>query len=206
MQQALPLIAREGSGRLFSIRRADPPFLALQEKILLRDQSTCQFCGFRTRLYLEIVNIDGDFRRNQASNLAAACPFCTQCFFLEEIGKTDATGGVLIHAPEMSQGQVNALCHQLFLSMVSNGLCATESRTLYRSLKGRSQRVEKVVGEGLSNPARYGRLLIEANSEGSRALHHKICQHVRLLPDFMNFSARVVAWMEEGIQAMTALT
>ncbi|OGT64432.1 MAG: hypothetical protein A3J38_02050 [Gammaproteobacteria bacterium RIFCSPHIGHO2_12_FULL_45_9] len=206
MFHELPLVAREGNGRLFAIRRQDPPFVALQQKIFERDQYTCQFCGFRTQLYLEVVNVDGDFKRNQSNNLATACPLCTQCFFLEEVGKTDQTGGVLIDAPEISQGQLNALCHTLFLSMISNGVCAGEARTLYRSLKGRNSRVEKILGEGLSSPARYGRLLIEANSEGARRLHETICANVRLLPDFMNFAARVVAWMEEGVKTIMVLT
>jgi 5-methylcytosine-specific restriction endonuclease McrA len=62
---------------LFESRKADAAFLRTQKKVMLRDNYTCRFCGFRAEEYQEVVNINGDYRDNRLDNLATACIFCT---------------------------------------------------------------------------------------------------------------------------------
>ncbi len=44
-------------------RREDKAFLPVAEKILRRDQYTCQYCGSQAREYQEIVNRDGNYMK-----------------------------------------------------------------------------------------------------------------------------------------------
>ena len=106
--------------RLFNLRKADQAFLKFSEKIFARDDYTCQFCGFKSTKHQEITNLDHDYRNNKANNLATSCPFCAQCSFLEAVGKSEFGGGTLIYLPEMTQAELNGLCHALFTSIAKD--------------------------------------------------------------------------------------
>ena len=82
----LPLRASADAWRLYSARKADQNFLSFQNRVWQRDDYKCRFCGFQAQIHQEVVNIDGNFRNNKLENLATACVFCSQCFFLESIG------------------------------------------------------------------------------------------------------------------------
>lgn len=198
----ITLTATESNWRLFMVRKADPAFLAFQEKVFRRDQHTCQYCGFQAERFLEVINVNGNYYQNNLGNLATACPFCAQCFFLDGIGKSEASGGTLILLPEMTQGELNALCHVLFVAMMTHNSYATEAKNIYRSLKLRVQQVEKQLGEGLSNPSLYGHLLIDSRAENRDALHASIAQHLRVLPDLSKFVTQVQTWSIQGIEAL----
>lgn len=198
----IKLSATESNWRLFMVRKADPKFGAFAQKIFTRDQHTCQFCGFKSKQFQESVNLDGNYRNNRLSNLATACVFCAQCFFLEAIGKGDFSGGTLIVLPEMTQGELNALCHVLFNAIVTGNSDNTQAKNIYRGLRLRSQTVEKELGEGMSSPALYGHMLIDAQVDNK----HEFCQslepNLRVLPALSQFTTQVETWALEGLQAL----
>lgn len=205
MLHSIELKATESNWRLFMTRKADKAFLPFQEKLFKRDDHTCQFCGFRAKAFLEIVNLDSNYLNNKVSNLATACPMCAQCFFLEAIGKSDFGGGTLIYMPETSQGELNALCHVLFAQMIINSAQASQAKNIYRTLKLRAQIVDKELGDGMSNPALYGHVIIDAlmSKEHKCQLHNAIVPKLRVLPDLTRFSTQVEAWMQAGLQELT---
>ena len=157
----LKLSATPGAWRIFVARKADPAFLSFSEKVLRRDNYTCQFCGFQARDFQEIVNLDQNYNNNKLSNLVTACCFCSQCFFLEAVGVGDFGGGTLIYLPEIKQADLDSFCHVLFCAIANDTGYKTTAQSIYRSLKIRSQTVEEQFGEGMSNPAVLGQLLIE---------------------------------------------
>jgi intracellular multiplication protein IcmJ len=184
------------------LRKADKAFLNFQEKILQRDNHTCQFCGFQANQHLDVVNLDNNFHNNKRSNLATACPFCVQCFFLESVGQRDFGGASIVLLPEMGQNQLNALCHVLFSQMANSSQFNTQAKNIYRSLKLRAQLVEKQVGEGMSKPAVYGRLLVEVGGEKAVHVHRKLTQQIRLLPLVECFTAQIQDWSLAAIDTM----
>src|SRR3990167_5241258 len=184
----LTLSATHSNWRLFMVRKSDQGFLSFQQKVFLRDDDTCQFCGFRAGHYMDVVNLDQNFHHNRINNLITACCFCSQCFFMESVGRDEYGGGVLVVLPEMTQNQVNAMCHVLFTAVVSGSAAATQARNIYRSLKLRSQQAEKLLGEGLSQPALLGRLLVDYGEKECEAIQQKLAHSVRLLPDLQRFS------------------
>jgi intracellular multiplication protein IcmJ len=194
----IQLAASESNWRLFMTRKNDPKFKTFAERIFNRDRYTCGYCGFQAEQLQEIINIDGNYRNNRPDNLVTACNFCAQCFFLEAVGKSDFGGGTLIYLPEINQAELNALCHVLFTVMASgNTVEDVNAKNTYRSLRLRSQVVEQELGEGLSNPALYGHLLIDAQIHPGhkKAANEELSTTLRLLPDITRFTAHLQTWI-----------
>lgn len=202
----LPLTATHSNWRLSMVRKADPAFLAFQQKVFDRDAYTCQFCGFSARQYMEVVNLDNNFRNNRLSNLATSCCICSQSFFLESVGRDEYGGGVLIVMPEFSQNEINALCHNLFTAIISGNRFATQARNIYRSLRLRSQQAEKTLGEGMSNPSMLGQLLVDAGAERASGIQRQLKTGARLLPDVQGFAEPAKVWIQEGLSQLKQMT
>lgn len=200
----IELAATANNWRLFMLRRADNAFLAFQKKIHARDDNTCQFCGFRAKEFLETINLNSNYLDNKKNNLATACGFCAQCFFLEAVGKSDFGGGVLIYLPELSQAELNALCHVLFASIVYRLKDAANAKNIYRSLKLRAQLVEEKLGEGLSNPAQFGQMLIDTTEKKQPAFLDTFSKSFRLLPNMSRFASEIITWSASGLSQVVA--
>lgn len=199
----ITLTASESNWRLFMVRKADSAFLSFQNKVFERDQYTCQYCGFQAKQFQEVVNADGNYLNNRLSNLVTACSFCAQCFFLEAIGRSNFGGGALIYLPEMTQGEVNALAHVLFTSIVSGNSYSAQAKNIYRSLRLRSQQVEQEIGEGFSNPALLGHMLIDARVENVKELYQDLAPKLRVLPDLVRFSKEIETWIDDSLNAVS---
>lgn len=193
----LQLDAKSGNWRLFAARKADPAFRKFSEKVWQRDNYTCQFCGFQARIYQEIVNLDRNYRNNKIDNLTTACCFCTQCLFLEAVGKSDYGGGTLIYLPEMTQPELDGLCHVLFCAIANATNYRADAQSVYRSLKLRAQPVEEKLGEGMSQPAVLGQLLIETDTPSEIIL-----QDLRLLPSRSKFNQQIEDWAKAAMEEL----
>lgn len=194
----LTLSAKPGNWRYFAARKADPAFLAFCERVWQRDKHACQFCGFQAQVYQEVVNLDQDYRNNKLENLVTACCFCTQCLFLEAVGKNDYGGGTLVYLPEVTQNELNGLCHVLFCAIANATNYRADAQAIYRSLKLRSQTVEEQLGEGMSNPAMLGQLLIETDTAAE-----KILENLRLLPSRSKFSQQIDDWANAAMKELS---
>jgi intracellular multiplication protein IcmJ len=201
----IQLSATESHWRLFSIRKSDSKFQAFQTRIFERDEYTCQFCGFCAHELMDVVNLDGNYRNNHIDNLVTACHFCSQCFFLDGVGKGDFGGGVLIYLPEMPQNELNAFCHVLFSLMISGGRSAAEAKTIYRNLRLRTQYVEKELGKGLSDPSTYGQLLIDADINNKSELHQMLIEKLRVLPIISSYVSQLHVWADSALKKMSEL-
>ena len=184
-------------------RRGDKAFLPVAEKIFLRDQYTCQYCGFQAREYQEFVNLDGNYMNNKYSNMITACCFCSQCLFIESLGLEEMAGGQLIYLTEMTQAELNSFCHVLFCAM-GNGTGYQESaQSIYRSFKFRSQVVENKFGPGTSNPSMLGQLILEYQQKNPDA-HLDILKDLRLLPSYTKFRVQLNAWAAAAMEELAA--
>lgn len=93
--QPIALSAKRGNWQRFASRKANPAFRKIAERVWARDDFTCQYCGFQSQKYQEVVNLDQNYSNNALDNLATSCQFCAQCFFLDSVGRDDRTGGEL---------------------------------------------------------------------------------------------------------------
>jgi intracellular multiplication protein IcmJ len=199
----LRLIASPGSWRMYSARKVDERFKSYENRVLQRDKYTCQFCGFQARQFQEVINLDNDYSNNRLSNLATSCCFCAQCFFIESVGVGGYGGGTLIYLPELSQTELNSLCHVLFCAITNDTGYKSSAQNIYRSFKFRSQVVEDKFGEGTSDPAIFGQLMIDtgATKEETRS---QLLKGVRLLPSRAKFRKQIEQWAASALNEMVS--
>lgn len=195
----IKMVANPEAWRLFSVRKGDPAFKNFSQQVFDRDQYICRFCGFQSRKFQEVVNLDNDYYNNKLPNLATACCFCAQCFFLEVVGKDDHSGGVLVYLPEITQGYLNGFCHVLFCAMGNATNYRTDAQNIYRNLKSRSQIIDRKIGEGMSDPALFGRMLIDIHEKEQKQITGEILLPIRLLPSYTKFSNQVADWSQEAL-------
>ena len=195
----LKLMASPGAWRLYSARKADPRFKAFEQKVFMRDRYTCQFCGFQAKLYQDVVNLDSNYNNNKLENLVTSCCFCAQCFFIESVGVGGYGGGTLIYLPELSQSELNSLCHVLFCAITNDTGYKNSAQTIYRSFKFRSQVVEEKFGEGTSDPSIFGHLLIDSGPL-SKEDSMKIFNNIRLLPSRAKFRKQIERWAASALE------
>jgi intracellular multiplication protein IcmJ len=205
MNHEITLQAISGNWRIFTARKADPAFLAFQKKVLLRDRYTCQFCGFQAKLFQEIVNLDSNYLNNKLSNLATSCCFCAQCFFLESVGMGDYGGGTLIYLPEVTQGELNSICHVLFCAITNNTGYKNSAQSIYRSYKFRSQIIEDKYGEGSSESASFGQMIIDSGINDYQTLQ-KVFKNIRVLPSRAKFRSQIEKWAAAALEEITTET
>lgn len=193
MVESLTLSVIPGAWRLFTARKADKQFSKFSERIWERDDYTCQFCGFQARQFQEVINLDRNYQNNKLSNMSTACCFCTQCFFLEAVGKGDYGGGTLIYLPEITQPDLDGLCHVLFCAIANGTQYRTDAQTIYRNLKLRSKIVEDKLGAGMSNPSLVGQVLLNT-AEPEREAAAGWLEPLRLLPARAKFNLQIETW------------
>ena len=133
-------------------------------------------------------------------HMLTACPRCAQCGFLESVGLGDYGGGSIIYMPEVSQIELNALCHNLFSAMTLCSESENTSKSIYRDLRMRSQWVEKSLGKGMSRPDNLGRLLIDV--EENQAFDYSWLDGLRLLPNYIRFLPYSLQWVKESLLAL----
>ncbi len=181
----------------FMGRKGHPKFKQLAQKILERDEHTCRYCGFQARDFQEIVNVNQNYRQNRMSNMVTACCFCSQCFFLEVVGEAYG-GGTLVYLPEMSQANLNAMCHVLFCAMANETDYKDSAQEIYQTLRSRGALVEEKFGEGLSSPQVFGQLLIDFKAN-QRKNPKALLSTLRLLPARGKFRKQVEHWAKQAL-------
>ena len=197
----IKLVASPSAWRLHAARQADPRFQEYAKRVFERDQYACAFCGFRAMLYQEVINLDGDYTNNKLENLVTSCCFCSQCFFLESVGVGGYGGGNLIFLPEMSQSELNSLCHVLFCSINNDTGYKINAQTIYLNLKMRTQAIENQFGEGTSDPSTFGHLLIDSGASSSPE-YDKMMYGIRLLPSRAKFRQQIEGWAANALKEM----
>lgn len=187
------LTAQKGVWRLYHNRKKNKKFFFLSQQVLKRDNYTCRYCGFFSKEFQEIINIDGNYRNNKIDNLATACSFCAQCFFLDAVGLEHDTGGIIVHIPEISQANLNNFCRVLYCSLDKESAYKGRLQAVYMSLKDRGKEVINCFGPESSDPRIFSQGLLDA-ALNQEELRHSVLQHLRLLPSKKTFARQIDYW------------
>lgn len=199
----LTLNADVGSWVLYHTRATDKKFDAFKKRVFQRDRHTCVYCGFQSQHDMCVVNFDGQYKNNTIDNLVTACPFCMQVNFLPFVGKDGASGGTLIHLPDMRQADLNGLCHVLFCAIENQTDYAERAQKIYNSLRLCADPIEQQWGKGLSQPNMMGQMLIDTPLEDQAHWKQTVLKDLRLLPSQSAFKEQIERWssmaLEEGL-------
>lgn len=177
----ITLTAKRGNWQRFMSRKANKAFLAVRDKVFARDDFSCRYCGFQSNQYQEVVNIDQNYDNNNLTNLATACGFCAQCFFIDSVGLDGKSGATIIYLPEISQADLNQFCRTLFCSMLRDAPYKGKLQAAYLSLQDRGAMVEEVFGPNSKEPEVFGQVLIDSNLTEAQT-KHPILSELKLLP------------------------
>ena len=193
----LPIVltARRGNWQRFAARRRNQSFLTIQKKVFARDHNTCRYCGFHSGKYQVVTNYDHDYSHNKPDNLVTTCVFCAQCFFLDQIGKNNITGGYVIYLPEFSQADLNHICRVLFSSLLKDAPYKGKLQNTYLSLKDRMSQVDEIFGPNSSDPNVFGQALIDSNLSINQ-LQNSTLANLRILPERKYFTKEIAYWKE----------
>lgn len=109
----------------------------VRQKILARDDQTCQFCGFKSDKYQDVHYLDNDPTNHQMDNLTTACIYCHQCFNLEKVA--EMRSGVLVWLPEINQVDLNHIARAIYVARISQGSMAETAKKALEMLMMRRE-------------------------------------------------------------------
>jgi len=110
----------------------------LRQKILDRDENTCQYCSFKSGKYQEITIIDGNPSNQKLDNLQTSCIFCHQCHDLEKVAQMRS--GVLVWLPEVEQHDLHHIARAIYVARISQGgMAETAKSALDKIMKRREE-------------------------------------------------------------------
>lgn len=113
----------------------------LKNKILERDDYTCQCCGFRSEKYQEIHFIDHNQKNTDEDNLATTCIFCEQAFNLEKVHAMRS--GVLLWLPEVEQHRLSHIARAIYVARISQGPVSEAARKTLDIIMARREEAKK---------------------------------------------------------------
>lgn len=162
----------------------------LREKILQRDNNTCQGCGWRAEKWQEIHHRDQDHRNLREANLETLCPLCHQVFHLPQAGAT--SGGSVIWLPEIDQATLNRMLMAMFVAMRSSKHpFHSTATTLYGTLEARRATMEAAFGR--SDPGILAQCLLKMRPEDYQARGQYLAP-LRLLAHPSRFPYEIEYW------------
>lgn len=182
----------------FTLRAKDPQFQKYAATVYARDNYTCQYCSFRAYTDMSVVNKDSNYNNNSTDNMVTACMLCTQCLFIEMVGKSGVGGGQLIYMPEITQNDLNGICHALFCAMALNANTRQKAESIYNSLKLRSMTIEKDWLPGLSNPSFMGQMIIDTPIKNRDIMQKNFLSSLRLLANYEGFASLIKTWLQSS--------
>jgi intracellular multiplication protein IcmJ len=148
------------------------------EAVLLRDEHTCQCCGFRAEKYQQVLHLNGDERDFAEDNVLTTCVFCHQCFDLGMVDKMRS--GMLIWLPEMSQPALHHLMRALYIARVTQGGLAEAARQTYDTLLKRGEEAKRRLGS--SDPGALAIVLRDFFTHKQYTDAQERLEGIRLLP------------------------
>lgn len=185
----------------YAKRMDDKAFKETKKQVHQRDSFSCCYCEFQSTHAMDVINLDGNYKNNNLSNLATACPLCAQCLFLHMVGKAEIGGGKLIYLPNMTQNQLNALCHVLFSAIVNGTNYTQDAQNTLNQLRLRSNKVDATLGKGMSEPAMLGQMLLDTPIKNAVAIQNATLKDLRILPSKNKFESLIGQWSREALRA-----
>ncbi|EPX83493.1 HNH endonuclease [Salipiger mucosus] len=120
---------------------ADAEFGLVRRKVLERDDSTCQLCGFKAKKWQEVHHVNDDHSDNRKENLLTVCSYCHMCQHIGLAGRNKEA--VLVWLPEIPQATLH---HVVRAIQVAQRWAETASQV--RSVKPDTVRAAQNISDG----------------------------------------------------------
>ncbi|MGH1375018.1 MAG: type IVB secretion system protein IcmJDotN [Alphaproteobacteria bacterium] len=150
----------------------------MKQKIFMRDNDTCQCCGFQSKKYQEILFLNGDASDFSDSNMTTTCIFCNQCFNMNKV--SSMRSGVLLWLPEIKQSDLHHIARAVYVARISQGPIADAARKSLDSLMQRREAVRARIGT--DDPYILATVLKDYLTDAHYAARNKKIDGVRLFP------------------------
>lgn len=150
----------------------------VRQKVLDRDNHTCQFCGFHSKKYQDVHFLDQDPRNVKLDNLATACIFCHQCFRLDKVAEMGS--GVLIWLPEIEQAELHHIARAIFVARISQGSMAETAKKAMETLMARREEANNRIET--DDPQILAMVMQDFLGPKQYAMREKKLDGIRLLP------------------------
>ena len=116
----------------------------LRQKVLERDDHSCQYCGFKSQKYQDVQFKNGDPKDLTFDNLATSCIFCHQCFDLVKV--SEMKSGVLIWLPEIEQADLHHIARAIYVARISQGTMAETAKKALETIRERREHAKDRLG------------------------------------------------------------
>ncbi|MBK9586073.1 MAG: type IV secretion protein DotN [Alphaproteobacteria bacterium] len=135
---------KEGAGDSGSSSARETVSKDLKQTIFERDGFSCRCCGFQSKKYQEVIQVNGNVADISEGNLATVCIFCHQCFNLDQVGVMKS--GVLLWLPEIDQADLHHMARAIYVARISQGPIAEAARKALDGLMKRRDPIRKRIG------------------------------------------------------------
>lgn len=116
----------------------------LRDKILERDDQTCQYCGFQAERYQGVNFIGKDAASASDKDYLTACIFCQQSFQLDRIPFMQS--GAVVWLPEIGQAALNHIARAIYIARITQGPLAEAARDALDILMARKEEASHRLG------------------------------------------------------------
>lgn len=175
----------------------DERMVKVYPDIIKRDKHTCQYCGFKSKKYMEIHHIDHNHNNFDEKNLTTCCPLCHQCFHLPTVEAYK--GGKMIWLPEIPQNILNNLCIHIFIAMKTKD--NSSAQTMYTDLSERGAFLVNMIGkkQDSDKASAFAELMVglDLDKLEDQIIYNNIQNNIRILPDISRFNTQVEYWANE---------
>lgn len=170
----------------------DPRMMEVRDKILLRDDYTCHYCGFKSLEHQEIHHFNHNHDDFNEKNLTTVCPLCHQVFHLSTCSQS--TGGSIIVLKDISQVDLNNLCRMLFVARAS-GIkeWVNVSKQIYDTLRSTITIIDQQISPNGSEPMIFAQTL---HNLSETVLNEEHMKSFKLLPKYNRFEKQVEYWKD----------
>jgi len=189
---------------------ANREYQEIRRRVVERDRTTCQGCGFPTRMaprkpttsreysgFLEVHHLDDDHSNNDLSNLVTLCPFCHQIFHCGMAGRLN--GAYAVWQPHLSQAWINRLVNLCACVLASAGKGEPEdptARAILNQMYDDGGRLDEVLGPSMRDCSTLGGTLAEIHHASPRRYKQraKRLHGLRLVPRPEPFKQAIENW------------
>lgn len=128
------------------------------DKILRRDDFTCNYCGFRSENYQRVVRASGQGAKD---GWVTCCTFCEQCLMLDRAGLMGTA--VLVWLPEIAQAELNHIARAIYVGRTGDGPIIELATRAFDALMARRVDAKKRLGS--DDPLLLATILHESLTE-----------------------------------------